>query len=88
MAEMRLLHLKNELVKKGFDMNGKLRKINYHEISADYVLDDINLTSRINFSPEFLNLLRQRGRAEAEKWLKNDADAVGIESSINLAHKF
>jgi NTE family protein len=38
LAEMRLLNFKNEMVDLGFDLDGKLRKIYYHQISADYVL--------------------------------------------------
>ena len=88
MAEMRLLYFKNEMVDLGYNLNGKLRKVNFHEISADFVLDDLSLTSKFNFSPEFLNLLRMRGRAETEKWLKGDAEYVGIESTLDIKSVF
>ena len=88
MAEMKLLYFKNEMVARGFDMNGKLRKVNFHEISADFVLDDLSLTSKFNFSPQFLNLLRKRGRAEAEKWLQGDANYVGRESTLDIKSVF
>ncbi len=84
MAEMKLLFYKNELVDKGFDMGGKLRKIFYHEITADYVMDDLSLTSRLNHTPEFLNLLRQRGRAQAENWLHGDAQFIEVECTLDI----
>jgi NTE family protein len=84
MAEMRLLQLKNEMVDLGFDLDGQLRKVNYHEISADFVLDDLPGSSKLNHSTSFLHLLKSRGRAEAEKWLQTNADFVGVESTMNL----
>ena len=89
MAEMKLLHLKNQLVDRGITMNGKLRKMYYHQISADYVMDDLTLGSTNNFSPKFLNTLRQRGRKEAEKWLNGDANYVGQgESTFDIKSVF
>ena len=84
MAEMRLLQLKNEMVDLGFDLDGQLRKVNYHEISADFVLDDLPGSSKLNHSLSFLHLLKNRGRVEAEKWLQTNADFVGVESTMNL----
>lgn len=88
MAEMRLLYLKNELIDNGFTMDGQLKKVFFHEISADFVMGDLSLTSKFNFSPEFLNLLRMRGRAETEKWLQGDANYVGEESTLDIKAVF
>jgi NTE family protein len=88
MAEMKLLHLKDQLVDRGITMNGKLRKIYYHQISADFVMDDLTYGSANNFSPNFLNILRQRGRKEAEKWLNGDANYVGQESTFDIKSVF
>jgi NTE family protein len=88
LAEMRLLYLKNEMVDLGYDLNGKLRKVNYHEISADFVLDDLSGSSKLNHSLDFLNLLRQRGRAETEKWLQGDGQYVGVESTLDIRTVF
>lgn len=88
MAEMKMLYFKNRMVDKGFDMGGKLRKIHFHEITADYVLDDLSLSSKINYEKEFLCLLRDRGRDEAQKWLDGDAACVGKESSLDLEKNF
>ncbi len=88
MAEMKLLHLKNQLVDRGITMNGKLRKIYYHQISADFVMEDLTAGSKNNFSLKFLNNLRQRGRKEAEKWLNGDANYVGKESTFDIKSVF
>lgn len=88
MAEMRLLYFKNSMVERGFDMNGRLRKVHFHEITADFIMDDLSLTSKFNFSPEFLNLLRMRGRAETERWLQCEANSIGIESTLDIKAVF
>ncbi len=84
MAEMRMLAFQEEVLKHGYNLNGRIRKINYHEISADDVLDDLGLTSKFNHSHEFLNLLRKRGHAAADKWMHDNYDKVEVESSVDL----
>ena len=54
MAEMRMLAFQEEVLAHGFDLDGEIRKINYHEISADESLKDLGLTSEFNHSFEFL----------------------------------
>ena len=88
MSEMKLLYFKNKMVDRGFDMGGKLRKIHFHEITADYVLGDLSLSSKYNFELGFLNLLRERGREETEKWLNGDSKMVGKESSLDIEKRF
>ena len=84
MAEMRMLAFQEEMLQHGYDLKGKVRKLNYHEISADDVLDDLGLTSKFNHSFEFLNLLRKRGHDAADLWLRDNYDKVGRESSVDL----
>jgi NTE family protein len=84
MAEMRMLAFQEEVLKHGFDLDGRIRKINYHEISADDTLEDLGLTSKFNHSFEFLNLLRKRGHAAGDKWLKDNYDKVENESTVDL----
>lgn len=83
MAEMRMLAFQEEVLKFGYDIP-EIRKINYHEISADDVLDDLGLTSKFNHSHEFLNLLRKRGHDAGDKWLRDNFDKVGKKSSVDL----
>jgi NTE family protein len=72
MAEMRMLAFQDELLEYGYDLKDKIRKIRYHEIS------------KFNHSEKFLNSLRKRGHAAAEKWLKENYEKVGVESSVDL----
>lgn len=84
MAEMRMLAFKAKMLKHGYDLKDKFRKINYHEICADNILDDLGMTSKFNHSFDFLDLLRKRGHAAADKWLAENYDKVGVQSSVDL----
>ncbi|HXC06635.1 MAG TPA: patatin-like phospholipase family protein, partial [Bacteroidia bacterium] len=81
MAEMRMIN-------KGYDMNGKLNDTRFHIIPADKWLHDLNFSSTLNISWEFLNRLRMRGREAASEWLEHDLDRVGKESSPLLTEFF
>lgn len=84
MAEMRMLAFQEEMLEYGYDLEGEVRKVNYHEISADESLEDLGLTSKFNHSFEFLDLLRKRGHETAEKWIEENYKFVGKKSSVDL----
>ena len=91
-AELRLIEFKNKLVDSGYDMNGKLRKIRFHAISADNALEEFDVSSKSNTSGSFIELLRNRGRKAATQWLADNTDTVGNKTtadfSVNLQHEF
>jgi NTE family protein len=74
MAEMRM-------IMQGYDVGGKIKNIYFQMIPSDNVLDKFDFSSKLNTSWEFLNNLRQLGRASAETWLKKDLKLVGNKSS-------
>lgn len=84
MAEMRMLAFQEEMLSYGYDLEGEIRKVNYHEISSDESLADLGLTSKLNHSPDFLDLLRKRGHDAAEKWIEENYKFVGKKSSVDL----
>jgi NTE family protein len=84
MAEMRMVYFKEKIFNIGYDLRGRLRKIHFHRISADDVLDDLTLSSKFNVAWHFLNDLRQRGRIAADKWLKENAHHVEHKSSFDI----
>ncbi|MCC6252465.1 MAG: patatin-like phospholipase family protein [Bacteroidia bacterium] len=88
MAEMRMVYFKEKILKLGYDLRGRLRKIYFHSISADQVLDEYNLASKFNASWSFLNTLRKKGRTSAEKWINEQYHHVGHNSSIDIRKVF
>lgn len=88
MAEMRMVYFKEKILKLGYDLRGRLRKVYFHGISADQVLDDYSLASKFNASWKFLNTLRERGHQSADKWLHESYGKVGTESSMDIRKVF
>ncbi len=92
MAELRLIEFKNELLAKGYNMGGQLRKVHYHVICADNALEEFDVSSKSNTSWDFINLLRNRGREYAKHWLDNNYDLVGNKTSadfsVEMQHEF
>ena len=74
------------------NMDGELRKIRFHVISADNALEEFDVSSKSNTSKDFIQLLRNRGRKAATQWLADNSDIVGNEASanfsVNLQHEF
>jgi NTE family protein len=55
-----------------------------HRIGADEALKPLSASSKFNTEWEFLQLLRDTGRAAAEDWLELESDKVGVESGLVL----
>lgn len=88
MAEMRMVYFKEKILKMGYDLRGRLRKIYFHSISADKVLDDFSLASKFNASWHFLNILRLKGRESASLWIDQNYQHLGYRSSIDIRKVF
>jgi NTE family protein len=88
--EMKLIHYRNELVRKGVDVqDGKLsREIFVHSISAHEALGHMKHSSKMNTSWEFLLDLKQKGRIYAEKWLQEEYHMVGVKSTFDIEKHF
>ncbi len=88
--EMRLIHFRNELIRKGIFLDGELnqREIFVHSISAHKALGHLNYSSKMNTSWEFLLDLKQKGREFAEEWLENEYETVGLKSTFDVEKHF
>jgi NTE family protein len=88
--EMKLIHYRNELVRKGVDLqDGKYsREIFVHSISAHEALGHMKHSSKMNTSWEFLLELKQKGRIYAEKWLQEEYHLVGVKSTFDVEKHF
>jgi len=88
--EMKLIHYRNELVRKGVDLkDGKnAREIFVHSISAHEALGHMKHSSKMNTSWEFLLELKQKGRIYAEKWLQEEYHLVGVKSTFDVEKHF
>jgi NTE family protein len=88
MAEMRMVYFKEKIFKMGINLRGRLRKIHFHEISADHAMKDFSLASKFNASWTFLQTLRNLGRQSANQWIESHYKQVDKESSIDIRRVF
>ena len=66
----------------------RLRHILVHSVHADDALRDLQVSSKFDVSWSFLTNLRDRGRSEAEAWLKSNRDAIGKTSTVDLESQY
>ena len=88
--EMHLIHYRNELVRKGVNLeeNTRSREVFVHSISAHEAIGHLNYSSKMNTSWDFLLELKQKGRLYAEKWLEHEFHEVGVKSSFDIEKHF
>jgi NTE family protein len=88
--EMKLIHYRNELIRNGIlTSDGKNnREIFVHTISGYEALSQLNYSSKMNTSWDFLVELKNKGRAIADNWIKNDFKQVGLKSTFDVEEHF
>lgn len=88
--EMKLIHYRNELLKSGvLKVDDKAnREIFVHTISGYDALSQMNYSSKMNTSWEFLLSLKEKGRQIASKWLDTDFKEVGLKSTFDVEEHF
>jgi NTE family protein len=88
--EMKLIHYRNELLRNGILKvdNKANREIFVHTISGYDALSQLSYSSKMNTSWEFLVNLKEKGRAIADNWLKNDFKEVGLKSTFDVEEHF
>lgn len=88
--EMKLIHYRNELIRNGIlKVDNKVnREIFIHTISGYDVLGQLNHSSKMNTSYDFLLNLKEKGRETAEKWLNNEFREVGHHSTFDVEEHF
>ena len=84
MLEIKMLQFQQELVKKGITLDGELKAVYLHNISADANLGALNLSSKLNTSWDFLMHLKNLGYKACDEWITKHYDTLGKESTFSL----
>lgn len=82
--EIRHIEFKRTLIEKGITLDGSLKKTYLHSISADKDLAELNLSSKLNTSWDFLMHLKNLGYAACNTWLEDNYDNIGKVSTLKL----
>lgn len=84
MREMRAIAFVTKLIENG-DLDLKhYKKLNLHMIGAEDKMAELNVSSKLNADWAFLQWLFELGRERASRWLDEDFDKVGKESSTDI----
>lgn len=84
MHELKHIQFKQDLIAKGIKIDDKAQKVHIHHISADNQLSELNLSSKLNTSWDFLMHMKELGYKACEVWLKDNYDKIGKESTFKI----
>jgi NTE family protein len=87
MREMRAIAFVTGLVDQDEALSKKLKKIHIHCIAADEVTTDLGV-AKLNADWEFLTFLRDLGREHAGRWLTENFNRLGRESTLDISATF
>ena len=84
MNEMRIIELRNELIREGIDL-GKYgnKEIFVHSISGYETLGKLDYSTKMNTDLGFLLKLKNAGREAADRWIREELKNVGKKSSFD-----
>ena len=91
LKEMRAIAFVTRLIEEDWlkeEHKGKLKHLIMHAIRAEGVLSDLSVASKLNTDWHFLLYLRDLGRDEADKWLKQNFASIGKQSTIDVGAEF
>ncbi len=91
LAEMRAIAFVTKLIEENWlkdEFKDRLKNVIMHSIRADRVLEDLKVASKFNCNWDFLTDLRDRGRATADQWLKENYEHIGKKSTVDLHRDF
>jgi NTE family protein len=82
--ELKMLQFKQKLAKKGITLDEEIKDVRLHNISSDLHLGELNLSSKLNTSWDFLMHLKETGYKACDHWLKDNFEKIGKESTFTI----
>jgi NTE family protein len=89
MNEMRMIQIRNELIRSGLDLGKYGREeIFVHLISGYETLGKLDYSTKMNTDLNFLLKLKNAGRQVADRWIKEELKNVGKKSTFDVDKDF
>ncbi len=88
MREMRAIAFVTSLIQQGKVDGTEMKEVWIHSIRSDQTMAALGVSTKYNADWAFLCSLRDKGRAEASRWLEQHYDSVGRRSSIDISGEF
>ena len=67
-----------------FNLDGELKPVYLHNISADNELGDLNLSSKLNTSWDFMMYLKDLGYKACDAWIAENFEHIGKKNTLKL----
>ena len=89
MNEMKIIQLRNELIRSGLDL-GKYgnKEVFVHLISGYDTLGKLDYSTKMSTDLNFLLKLKNAGRQTADRWIKGDFTKLGLQSTFDVERDF
>ncbi len=84
MREMRAISFVTKLIEKGFDDDGRLKRMHMHVVDAEDVMQDLGFSSKLNADWGFLTHLHDVGYARTDAWLAAHRQDIGKRSTADI----
>jgi NTE family protein len=84
--ELRAIDFVRRLIDEGKLSTDDYKRVLMHRIHGGAALDAYAASSRLNARWDFFKKLKDLGRSSARKWLAENFDAVGRESTLDMAN--
>src|SRR5260370_22552881 len=88
MREMRAINFVTKLIDDGKINGDGLRRLLVHSISADEVMVNLGVSSKLNADWDFLLHLHESGRTYADAWIAATFDRLGRESTTDIRQQY
>ena len=88
MREMRAISFVTRLIEEGRVNGDGLRHLLIHSISAEEEMGRLGVASKLNGDWEFLTHLHDIGREHADRWLTENFDRLGVESTVDIRQQY
>ena len=88
MREMRSMHFISQLIDKKVIAPGSMKRMHVHLIEDEAVFQDLGWSSKLNTDEKFLKHLFDAGRVAADKWMEQNYDKIGKETTANVVEEF
>jgi NTE family protein len=86
--EMRGFTTITGLIDSGHLSSDLYSRVNFHMIDAEKDLPQLGVSSKFNTDKRFLDYLHDLGFEAAGKWLEDNFDKIGVESSVDVFKTF
>ncbi|MEY4911774.1 MAG: hypothetical protein RL761_1437 [Pseudomonadota bacterium] len=88
LAEMRAIDFVKRLMAQGKLDDKQYKDVLMHRIDGGELLEHYSAASKVSTNSQMIHALRDLGRECAHKWLKQNIDQLGKESTLNIARDY